>query len=80
MSEECIICKAPLEYLEKDEEMECAICHKKENSKKIKFAAATQSKGFLYLFVGYVSMAYYFLRQGTLKELMGNELYELIIK
>ena len=33
MSAECIICKAPLEYLEKDEEMECAICHKKENSK-----------------------------------------------
>ena len=33
MSDECIICKAPLEYLEKDEEMECAICHKKENSK-----------------------------------------------
>ena len=33
MSDECIICKAPLEYLEKDEELECAICHKKENSK-----------------------------------------------
>ena len=33
MSDECIICKAPLEYLEKDIEMECAICHKKENSK-----------------------------------------------
>ena len=33
MSDECIICKASLEYLEKDEEMECAICHKKENSK-----------------------------------------------
>ena len=26
---ECLICKAPLEYLEKDEEMECALCHKK---------------------------------------------------
>ncbi len=26
MSDECIICKAPLEYLEKDIEMECAIC------------------------------------------------------
>ena len=33
MKEECLICKAPLTYLEKDEFMECAICHKKENSK-----------------------------------------------
>ena len=33
MKEECLICKAPLDYLEKDELMECAICHKKENSK-----------------------------------------------
>ncbi len=33
MKEECLICKAPLEYLEADELMECAICHKKENSK-----------------------------------------------
>ena len=33
MHEECLICKAPLEYLETDEMMECAICHKKENSK-----------------------------------------------
>jgi hypothetical protein len=33
MNDECIICKAPLEYLEKDTEMECAICHKKENSR-----------------------------------------------
>lgn len=33
MKEECLICKAPLEYLETDEFMECAICHKKENSK-----------------------------------------------
>lgn len=31
--EECLICKAPLVYLETDEEMECEICHKKENSK-----------------------------------------------
>ena len=31
--EECLICGAPLEYLEEDELMECAICHKKENSK-----------------------------------------------
>ena len=33
MSDECIICKAPLEYLDNDIEMECAICRKKENSK-----------------------------------------------
>lgn len=33
MKEECLICKAPLKYLEFDEVMECAICHKKENSK-----------------------------------------------
>lgn len=31
--EECLICKAPLEYLETDILMECGICHKKENSK-----------------------------------------------
>ena len=33
MKEECLICSAPLDYLDKDEMMECAICHKKENSK-----------------------------------------------
>lgn len=33
MNEECLICKSPLEYLESDVMMECAICHKKENSK-----------------------------------------------
>ena len=33
MNEECLICKAPLEYLESDILMECEICHKKENSK-----------------------------------------------
>lgn len=33
MSEECLICKAPLMYLEKDEMMECSICHKKILSK-----------------------------------------------
>ena len=33
MKEECLICKAPLEYLEQDVLMECEICHKKENSK-----------------------------------------------
>ena len=33
MKEECLICKAPLEYLTQDETMECAICHKQEASK-----------------------------------------------
>ena len=33
MKEECLICKAPLVYLEADELMECAVCHKKERSK-----------------------------------------------
>ena len=33
MKEECLICEAPLEYLDTDVLMECEICHKKENSK-----------------------------------------------
>ena len=33
MNEECLIYKAPLEYLNEDILMECAICHKKEPSK-----------------------------------------------
>lgn len=33
MKEECLICKAPLEYLKSDILMECEICHKKESSK-----------------------------------------------
>ena len=33
MKEECLICRAPLEYLAADVPMECAICHKKEPSK-----------------------------------------------
>lgn len=33
MKEECLICKAPLEYLNEDIQMECAICHKTELSK-----------------------------------------------
>ena len=33
MKEECLICKAPLEYLKDDILMECTICHKKELSK-----------------------------------------------
>lgn len=33
MNEECLICKAPLEYLLDECEMECAICRKKERSR-----------------------------------------------
>ena len=33
MHEECLICKAPLEYLAQDEVMECALCRKKQISK-----------------------------------------------
>lgn len=33
MTNECLICKAPLEYLETDVPMVCSICHKIENSK-----------------------------------------------
>ena len=33
MNEECVICKAPLEYLNEDLSMECALCHKREQSK-----------------------------------------------
>ncbi len=35
MKNECLICGAPLRYLEIDEPMECAICRKKENSKTV---------------------------------------------
>ena len=33
MNEECLICKAPLEYLSEDVEMECVVCRKRERSK-----------------------------------------------
>ena len=33
MADECLICKAPLEYLESDTFMKCAICQSEENSK-----------------------------------------------
>lgn len=33
MKEECLICKAPLEYLNEDVLMACAICHRQELSK-----------------------------------------------
>ncbi len=32
MTEECLICKAPLVYLDREKTMECVICHKKEPS------------------------------------------------
>jgi len=35
MRDECLICGAPLIYLEKNVEMECALCHKQENSKTV---------------------------------------------
>ena len=33
MKDECLICGAPLKYLENEAQMECVLCHKKENSK-----------------------------------------------
>lgn len=33
MAAECLICGEKLEYLDKYEQMECSICHKKENGK-----------------------------------------------
>ncbi len=33
MNEECLICKAPLQYLEQDELMQCELCHKTQLSK-----------------------------------------------
>ena len=33
MKEECLICKAPLEYLNEDKLMECSVCLKMEMSK-----------------------------------------------
>ena len=33
MKDECLICGAPIKYLENEKQMECALCHKKENSK-----------------------------------------------
>ncbi len=35
MKDECLICGAPLKYLETERQMECAICHRKENSKTV---------------------------------------------
>ena len=33
MQEECLICKASLEYLQQEELMECAVCHRKKFSR-----------------------------------------------
>ena len=33
MNEECLICGAPLVYLEEEQWMECAVCHKKVESR-----------------------------------------------
>lgn len=33
MKEECLICKAPLEYLETETMMECELCHRQEMSR-----------------------------------------------
>ncbi len=35
MKDECLICGFPLTYLENDEQMECAVCHKQESSKTV---------------------------------------------
>ena len=35
MKDECLICGAPLTYLETEQQMECAVCHKKENSNTV---------------------------------------------
>ena len=32
MNDECLICGSPLEYLEADQPMGCAVCLRKENS------------------------------------------------
>lgn len=33
MKEECLICKAPLEYLDEEQEMECVLCRKVQSSR-----------------------------------------------
>ncbi len=35
MKDECLICGSPLTYLENDEQMKCAVCHKQESSKTV---------------------------------------------
>lgn len=36
MKDECLICGAPLTYLENDTEMECALCHKKKQQDRLR--------------------------------------------
>lgn len=50
MNEECLICKAPLEYLDKDIPMECAICHKTINSKTRCIAKNTASNSPMHIY------------------------------
>lgn len=35
MKDECLICGEPLKYSANEKQMECAVCHKKENSKNV---------------------------------------------
>ena len=35
MKDECLICGAPLKYLDSDKQMECAVCHKTESSRSV---------------------------------------------
>lgn len=35
MKDECLICGAPLKYLGTEQQMECAVCHKKEKSNTV---------------------------------------------
>ena len=35
MKDECLICGAPLTYLENDTEMKCVICHKKKTARPL---------------------------------------------
>lgn len=38
MQAECLICKAPLEYLQEDVTVVCAICHKEEMTKTLLYS------------------------------------------
>ena len=49
MSDECIICKAPLEYLEKDEEMECAICLNTESKDPVEIIRMMMAEPFCHM-------------------------------
>ena len=52
MRDECLFCKAPLEYLEKDILMECVVCHKREKVKQdvfvvIMYAMSAMCRGWI---------------------------------